>query len=75
MNNSSIKTTPTNKLIDILDIAIQNEEQDLVNIIAYEIATRLWVPNDKITLEQMAIDFGFKEQEQEEKGKTLSKRK
>ncbi len=73
MNNSSIKTTPTNKLIDILDIAIQNEEQDLVNIIAYEIATRLWVPNDKITLEQMAISFGFKEQE--EKGKTLSKRK
>ena len=73
MNNSSIKTTPTNKLIDILDIAIQNEEQDLVNIIAYEIATRLWVPNDKITLEQMAISFGFKEQE--EKSKTLSKRK
>ena len=73
MNNSSIKTTPTNKLIDILDIAIQNEEQDLVNIIAYEIATRLWVPNDKITLEQMATSFGFKEQE--EKGKTLSKRK
>ena len=73
MNNSSIKTTPTNKLIDILDIAIQNEEQDLVNIIAYEIATRLWVPNDKITLEQIAISFGFKEQE--EKGKTLSKRK
>ena len=73
MNNSSIKTTPTNKLIDILDIAVQNEEQDLVNIIAYEIATRLWVPNDKITLEQMAISFGFKEQE--EKSKTLSKRK
>ncbi len=73
MNNSSIKTTPTNKLIDILDIAIQNEEQDLVNIIAYEIATRLWVPNDKITLEQMAISFGFKEKEDKEK--TLSKRK
>ena len=73
MNNSSIKTTPTIKLIEILDIAIQNEEQYLVNIIAYEIATRLWVPNDKITLEQIAIDFGYREQE--EKGKTLSKRK
>lgn len=73
MNNSSIKTTPTNKLIDILDIAVQNEEQDLVNIIAYEIATRLWIPNDKITLEQMAIDFGYRKQE--EKDKTLSKRK
>lgn len=73
MNNSSIKTTSTIKLIEILDIAIQNEEQDLVNIIAYEMATRLWVPNDKITLEQIAIDLGYREQE--EKGKTLSKRK
>ena len=73
MNNSSIKTIPTNKLIDILDIAIQNEEQDLVNIIAYEIATRLWVPNDKITLEQMAADFGYKKEIEEEK--KLSKRK
>ena len=41
MENSSIETTPTNKLISILDIAIQNEEQDLVNIIAYEIARRI----------------------------------
>ena len=73
MDNSSIETTPTNKLISILDIAIQNEEQDLVNIIAYEITRRIWIPNDKITFEQMAADFGYKKETEEEK--KLSKRK
>lgn len=72
MNNSSLKTTPTFELIKILDIAIENQEQDLVNILAYEIATRIYIPNDRISFEEMAAEFGYKK---EEKGKDLTKKR
>lgn len=58
-NNNKLKTTPTYMLISVLDQAVQNQEQDIINLVAWELANRIWIPNDKITLEEMAIEFGY----------------
>lgn len=47
MNLKELKTTPTCVLINFLSEAYKNEEQGLVNIYAYELAARIWVPNEK----------------------------
>ncbi len=59
MTPEDLKTTPTYQLINMLNQAAQAEAQDLVNIVAWELAGRIWVPNDEITFEQMASDFGY----------------
>lgn len=71
MTEEELKTTPTYQLINILNLAAGTSQQDLVNIVAYELASRIWVPNDKITLEQIASEFGYTKPE--EKPKTLRK--
>ena len=47
MNLKELKTTPTCVLINFLSEAYKNEEQGLVNIYAYELAARIWIPNEK----------------------------
>ena len=67
MTEEQLKTTPTYQLINILNLAAQASQQDLVNIVAYELASRTWVPNEEITLEQMATDFGYIKPEEDQK--------
>ena len=67
MTEEQLKTTPTYQLINILNLAAQALQQDLVNIVAYELASRIWVPNEEITLEQMATDFGYIKPEEDQK--------
>jgi len=67
MTEEQLKTTPTYQLINILNLAAQASQQDLVNIVAYELASRIWVPNEEITLEQMATDFGYIKPEEDQK--------
>jgi hypothetical protein len=67
MTEEQLKTTPTYQLINILNLAAQASQQDLVNIVAYELASRIWVPNEEITLEQMATDFGYVKPEEDQK--------
>ena len=59
MTQEQLKTTPTYQLINILNLAEQASQQDLVNIVACELASRIWVPNDEVTFEQMATEFGY----------------
>ena len=62
------ETTPTVQVINILSDAEQKGEQEIVNICAYELTCRIYVPNKQITFVQMLQDFGYKsltlEQEQ-----------
>lgn len=52
---------PLINLIDLIADASKENNQELVNEIALEIKKRLYVPNKKITEEQMLKEFGYKE--------------
>ena len=69
MNVNTLKTTPTVRLIDIITKAEQDGDQDLVNIIAWELAFRIYVPNPEKSIGELAQEFGYKEPE----AKTLGK--
>lgn len=59
-----IKTTPTVNLVHIL---CEATDQDIINIIAYELACRIYVPdnNQGVTFEQLLNDFGYKIKEED----------
>lgn len=68
MNLKELKTTPTCVLINFLSEAYKNEEQGLVNIYAYELTTRIWVPNEEISFTDMLKEFGYKKIEEKSNG-------
>ena len=68
MNLKELKTTPTCVLINFLSEAYKNEEQGLVNIYAYELAARIWVPNEEISFTDMLKEFGYKKIEEKSNG-------
>lgn len=68
MNLKELKTTPTCVLINSLFEAYENEEQGLVNIYAYELTTRIWVPNEEISFTDMLKEFGYKKIEEKSNG-------
>jgi hypothetical protein len=55
----NIKQTPTVNLVHIL---CEATDQNIINIIAYELACRIYVPdnNQGVTFEQLLNDFGYK---------------
>ena len=61
-----IKTTPTVILVHILSEAT---DQNIINRIAYELACRVYVPDNSqgITFEQLLNDFGYKTEEEKVK--------
>lgn len=68
MNLKELKTTPTCVLINFLSEAYKNEEQGLVNIYAYELTTRIWVPNEETSFTDMLKEFGYKRIEEKSNG-------
>lgn len=60
---TNIEKTPTIVLVNCL---FTNDDQDTINMCAYELTRRLWVPNTEITFDQMLHNFGFRYIEQEE---------
>lgn len=61
------KTTPTVTLINMLCEAEKNDNQKLVNICAYELATRIWVPNKEKDFKTILLEFGYVDLELENK--------
>ena len=68
MKLKELKTTPTCVLINFLFEAYENKEQGLVNIYAYELTTRIWVPNEEISFTDMLKEFGYKKIEEKSNG-------
>lgn len=68
MNLKELKTTPTCVLINFLSEAYKNEEQGLVNIYAYELTTRIWIPNKETSFTDMLKEFGYKRIEEKSNG-------
>lgn len=68
-----LRTTPTIQLINDISEWEKQGNQAMVNILAYELACRIYVPNDKISFENMLADFGYKRLEKEGQQKKLVK--
>lgn len=69
MNLTSIRTTSTVNLVKCLSLS---ETQEETNILAYELAYRLFVPGTDISFESLLYSFGWK-QISKEKPATLTK--
>ena len=55
------------ELITLLTQAINMKNQSLINMYAYELATRLYVPNKGYSFESILEGFGYQEIEQNDK--------
>ena len=66
----NIKVIPTTTIIHIL---CETKEQSMINMLAYELASRVYVPDNKIkTFDELLTDFGYRTEE-EQKVKKLTK--
>lgn len=52
---------PLFEFIDLLDQASKENNQELVNKIALELARRMYAPNPNKTKEEFLAEFGYKE--------------
>lgn len=75
MTLEELKKIPTVTLINYLSESLEKGEQRITNIFAYEIATRIYVPNNSngITFDKLLSDFGYRNLE-EDKSKKLKLR-
>ena len=62
MNLTSIRTTSTINLVKCLSLS---ETQEEINILAYELAYRLFVPGTDISFESLLYSFGWKQLDKE----------
>ncbi len=53
------KTTPTVTLINGLCEAERNGDQKLINICAYELACRIYIPNSEKSFKTILYEFGY----------------
>lgn len=53
-------TTSTITIINMLSSAEQTGQQEIVNICAYELTCRIYIPNEHTTFTQMLKSFGYK---------------
>lgn len=59
----NIEKIPTIALVNCLSTS---NDQDTINKCAYELTRRIWVPNKKISFEQILANLGFKYPEEEQ---------
>ena len=70
MTIQEVHCLPTVEIYHLLIDSIKNNNQSLVNIYAYELATRIYVPNNNLgtTFDDLLTSFGYyKESEVERK--------
>lgn len=62
-----LRTTPTIQLINDIGEWEKQDNQAMVNILAYELACRIYIPNDNISFENILADFGYKRLDKEKR--------
>ena len=62
-----MKQLKTFEIIEHLTQAMKTQDQRLINMYAYELATRLFVPDTGHTFEELLEGFGYKKTEQDPK--------
>lgn len=60
-----MKNKTTVELVTLLTEAINVGNQELINMYAYELATRLYVPNTGYTFEEILEGFGYRKVEKD----------
>ena len=71
MNIEELKTTSTIKLVELWSQALIANNQSFINIYAYELAARIWVPNQEQTFEDLLEKFGYKKIEKDNEKKKI----
>ena len=66
MREFDIKTTSTIELANYLDKATKKQDQSLINCLAYELAYRIYIPNTKVSFDDLLNHFGYKRIEKEQ---------
>ena len=61
MNKESLKKVSLIGLANLMEIANEENNQEMINILALEAADRLYVPNPNKTKEEFLAEFGYKE--------------
>ena len=65
----NIKVIPTTTIIHIL---CETKEQSMINMLAYELASRVYVPDNKIkTFDELLTDFGYRTEEKQKVKKLI----
>lgn len=71
MNIEELKTTSTIELVELWSQALIANNQSFINIYAYELAVRIWVPNKEQTFEDLLGEFGYKKIEKDNEKKKI----
>ena len=66
-----MKQLKTFEIIEHLTQAMKTQDQRLINMYAYELATRLYVPNTGHTFEELLDGFGYRNIEKDPKQITI----
>lgn len=61
MNKESLKKVSLIGLANLMEIANEENNQEMINLLALEVADRLYVPNPNKTREEFLVEFGYKE--------------
>ena len=75
VNLEELRKVPTKDLIGHLNAALAMGNQSSVNLYAYELTYRIYVPNDDVSFEEMLEKFGYKKIEPKGKAKIKEKKK
>ena len=66
-----MKNKTTVELVTLLTEAINVGNQELINMYAYELTTRLYVPKTGYTFEEILEGFGYRKIEKDDKQITI----
>ena len=73
MLSQHIRTIPTIELIHLIGEESANNNQELVNRYTYELATRMYIPNNNlgVTFEELLIKLGYQDESKVGQNKKL----
>jgi hypothetical protein len=73
---TDLRTTPLKELINLMEVAAVTSDQSLLNKVAYEVTTRLYIPESEKSFDEMLVEFGYSLEESEpQKQKTFTRKK
>lgn len=66
-NLKVLRTTSTIELVEKLTKNIEGKNQSMVNLIAYELTTRIYIPASEMSFDDILYSFGYQTELQQEK--------
>lgn len=66
-NLKVLRTTSTIELVEKLTKNIERKNQSMVNLIAYELTTRIYIPASEMSFDDILYSFGYQTELQQEK--------